>query len=531
MGWWWIALFGAMVGVAWKLILLGWGAFPLNADEAVVGLMARHILAGERPLFFYGQAYMGSFDAALVALLFQMTGPRVEAIRLVQTALYAITSFTLAGLAWKMTRSNLAVLAASLLLAFPAVNTTLYTTVSLGGYGEALLIGALQYHLALDYTQQGGRWRFWASSFLTGFGLWVFGLSLVFSIPALVAILLTYGRRDGWQGWWRTLIPASAAGLLGALPWLIAISREGLPVLLQELLGGAIAASPSTPFLQLLLSRFLNVVLFGPTVLLGIRPPWSVEPLAPFWIPGTILFWFLTALLLIRRRKKEAIFPGSGLLLGTALLTFAGLLFTPFGGDPSGRYFLPLMPVLASAAALALCGAEISRQQVLMWALFVLTLGGNLAGTVQAARNESLGITTQFDAVTWIDHRYDEELIAFLQHEGLASGYTNYWVAYPLAFQSEETLRYVPRLPYHLDFRYTSRDDRYPPYRDVAAASERIAYITTNHPELDELLEARFLEFRVAYDVAVIGDYHVFYNLTPALPPEDLNLPWLGGGS
>jgi hypothetical protein len=36
---------------------------PLNSDEAVVGLMARHILDGKRPVFYYGQAYMGSLDA------------------------------------------------------------------------------------------------------------------------------------------------------------------------------------------------------------------------------------------------------------------------------------------------------------------------------------------------------------------------------------------------------------------------------------------------------------------------------------
>jgi hypothetical protein len=36
---------------------------PFNSDEAIVGLMARHMLQGERPLFFYGQAYLGSLDA------------------------------------------------------------------------------------------------------------------------------------------------------------------------------------------------------------------------------------------------------------------------------------------------------------------------------------------------------------------------------------------------------------------------------------------------------------------------------------
>jgi len=36
----------------------------LGADEAIVGLMARHILEGERPVFYRGQSYLrGHFDS------------------------------------------------------------------------------------------------------------------------------------------------------------------------------------------------------------------------------------------------------------------------------------------------------------------------------------------------------------------------------------------------------------------------------------------------------------------------------------
>ncbi|MCH8338083.1 MAG: hypothetical protein IH858_04430, partial [Chloroflexi bacterium] len=61
-------------GLALKLMLLASDAFPFNSDEAVVGLMARHILDGAWPAFFYGQAYMGSLDATLVAIGFALFG-------------------------------------------------------------------------------------------------------------------------------------------------------------------------------------------------------------------------------------------------------------------------------------------------------------------------------------------------------------------------------------------------------------------------------------------------------------------------
>ena len=60
-------LLGALlINVALKAALLYADVVPFNADEAVVALMGRHILQGERPVFFYGQAYLGSLDAWLV---------------------------------------------------------------------------------------------------------------------------------------------------------------------------------------------------------------------------------------------------------------------------------------------------------------------------------------------------------------------------------------------------------------------------------------------------------------------------------
>ena len=59
------------------LLLLGAGirllylVFPyMDADQAINGLMARHVLLGEFPIFFYGQEYCGSIEAYLVSTIF-----------------------------------------------------------------------------------------------------------------------------------------------------------------------------------------------------------------------------------------------------------------------------------------------------------------------------------------------------------------------------------------------------------------------------------------------------------------------------
>ena len=115
-------------------------------------------------------------------------------------------------------------------------------------------------------------------------------------------------------------------------------------------------------------------------------------------------------------------------------------------------------------------------------------------------------------------------MIEFLRLKGEKAGYSNYWVSYPLAFLSSEDLIYLPRLPYHEDLRYTNRDDRYAPYRDKVEQSERVAYISTNNPLLDDKLRSGFESLGVTWQEAVIGDYQVYYDLSMKVTPEQLGL-------
>src|SRR5215813_15643700 len=85
-----------------RIILLASGAVSFHADEAIVGLMARHILQGERPTFFYGQAYMGSLDAWLIAIGFRVLGDSVLTIRVVQSILYLLVVASGFVLAWRL---------------------------------------------------------------------------------------------------------------------------------------------------------------------------------------------------------------------------------------------------------------------------------------------------------------------------------------------------------------------------------------------------------------------------------------------
>ena len=511
-----------------KVGLLLWGTVPFNSDEAVVGLMARHTLQGSVPIFFYGQAYLGSLDALLVALGFGLAGAHVWVIRAVQILLYAGTVATTYVLAGRVTRSTAAAVVAGLLMAVPTVNVTLYTTVSIGGYGEALLIGNLILLSALaiwDRPAAGWLWPAWG--FLCGFGLWVFGLTLAYSLPAAVLVGLRL-LKDGPGRRVAARLGTSAAGaVVGASAWWGWAIQHGAGALVRELGGSAIAGASSPHWLASLGTHAANLALLGTTVILGLRPPWSVETLVWPLVPLVVAFWLaVLGFAWLRRFRLGAESPGGWLVMGVGAVLLAAFVASPFGADPSGRYFLPLWVVMAVAGGAM--AAEVMRKWGgrLAWPMIAVVLVFNLAGTWQAALGNQTGLTTQFDPVARFDTSRLGDLAAFLRAHGETRGYTNYWVAYPLAFASNEDLIFIPRLPYHLDFRYSARDDRYPPYDALVAQSPKVAYITTNHPLLDSRISSALAARGVRFSQTAVGPYHVFYGLSQPvrLTPEELGL-------
>ena len=199
----WICLCIALL-VRVYLILHTHGA--IAADEAETGIQAEHILRGEWPVYYYGQAYMGSLEAYIIALLFTLTGPSVFALRLattlvslglvVLTWVFASALADDAGVSPRAKRCFMYV--ATLFAALPPLYDAVLELRSLGGYVEAMVIMLWLLYSAFRLTQ---RWRVRASplelglrwlgiGFLLGLGLWTDPLISY----AVVAITF-------WLGW------------------------------------------------------------------------------------------------------------------------------------------------------------------------------------------------------------------------------------------------------------------------------------------------------------------------------------------
>ncbi len=509
-----------------RFILLSIEAFPFNSDEAIVGLMAKHILDGENFLYFFGQSYMGSLDAYLVALGFLIFGEEIWVIRLIQVFLYGMVivfSYLFVDLSF---RSKKIAFLSSLFLVFPAVNIVLYTTVSLGGYGEALLLGVVSFYIAAiieketNNRQKINRLYLGLLGFIGGIGLYINPISLTMILPAILFVLWKLLKQcPRKKTVFGNLFVMLIFFILGSAPfWYSLFFTNGFSVLTE--IGGSAVAIESNTYFQNILSHIVSLFLFGPTVILGLRPPWGVHLIGLFFIPFVIIFWVLIIYLIIKKDKNSAnefsIFLP---LMGIIIFVVGGFVFTSFGIDPSGRYFLPIVIPLSVYAGYA-C---IRLNNKLIYALAVLTIIFHVYGSLRSGLRKPY-ITTQFYAPAQIDHSNLQELKKFLMSEDEYYGFSNYWISYPLAFISDEKILSIPKLPYHPDLRYTDRDNRITKYNDLIKDGDNYFYITSNNPALDDLLVRSFLEKDVSYREKQMNDYHIYYQLSKKITPEELGI-------
>ena len=318
------------------------------------------------------------------------------------------------------------------------------------------------------------------------------------------------------------LASLAAGFLVGASAWLVYAIQHGMGQLISELNGSAVASAELGSFATRFLQHSVNLLLLGASAIFGLRPPWEVRWLGLPILPFALFFWLAVCAWMVRKVLRRNWPYGQLVLLGVVMALLAGFLFTSFGVDPSGRYFVPLAVPLALFAADWILVLS-RRRRSWAYVLLLLVVGYQLWGNLQAASTPT-GLTTQFYAPSQINHQYDAQLIRFLKSEGETTGYSNYWVAYPLAFLSKEALIFIPSLPYHTDLIYTQRDDRYLPYDRKVARATRVAYITTANPALDSYLREHFQALQISWDEQQIGDYHVYYHLSRVVRPGEINL-------
>lgn len=301
-----LALLIGLAGVGYRLALLLADAPPTNSDEATMGLAALHIARGDGfPVWFYGQAYMGTLEAYLAAPLVALAGPSVLVLRLPTLALYAL----FLALSWRLTRRLggdrwFALLVVGL-LALGSDRVVKNQLIAGGGYPElnpagvalalltvSLCAGVPRARLPRRAATSGAaatgtaaagvaarlaRWAGWG--LVSGLLLWADPLILPF-VLALGAVLLGCRRREliGRAG------GVLAAGLLlGAAPMLLDSLRHGRDPLAAVLTASGADAAATWG------ERLYGGLVLGPPLAMGFCSPGHCAGWQLWWAPAFLM--------------------------------------------------------------------------------------------------------------------------------------------------------------------------------------------------------------------------------------------------
>ncbi|MEP7285326.1 MAG: glycosyltransferase family 39 protein [Chloroflexota bacterium] len=493
------------LAATWRFVILASNAVSFHSDEAIIGLMARHILQGQPiPTFFYGQAYMGSLDALLVSLSFRVFGESVLSIRLVQSALYLLTVGTTMLIALRLSNNRTVAAIVGVLMALPSPLVALYTTISLGGYGETLLIGNLLLLTACEISlrERWNSWQHWlVLGGLVGLGWWTNNLIVVYIFPVAILMLRSW-RHIVWS---RVGGAALAFFVFSAPWWLYNFTHDWESI--HFLSGGF---QPVGGGLE---DRLLGFLLLGLPAVIGVRYSWAVNLWASLWVIPLIILY--VGLLVAASRRASLMW---WMLVGIIMI-FVG---SSFGVDATGRYLLPMIIPLSILLAFGAQRLQ-ARWMGAMLGLIMLLIGTNVIGTGLALRTIPPGLTPQFDPATDFTNDYDQQVIDFLHEHGGQYGYATYWASYRLAFLSHETIILSPQLPYKASLVYTSTE-RYPAYTDKVAQAKQHVFVTVNLPALDAIIAQKMTGAAITYTQQAIGPYTVFYDISKEVTPAELGL-------
>jgi 4-amino-4-deoxy-L-arabinose transferase-like glycosyltransferase len=501
---------------ALKGTLVAMGVVDFTSDEGVVSLMARHITQGQWPVFYYGEAYVGSLGATIIAAAFVLVGESVATVRIVQMVLYAGCILCTCLLARRIYDQK-AAFATALMMALPPVMITLYTTVAIGAYGEILFLGAFLlwagHRLVHECADKWIWWLVWGA--VAGLGFWSLGLIVVYVMP----VVLLWIRHFAWRRWPLYLL-AILGFVVGSSPWWIYDFTHNHAAL-------RVLYDPSSP-IQIqaaftLAERLTGLTLLGLPALVGLRFPWAAEYILIYLAPLILTFYVIV--LIGNGRQWPTLPPKSRTGISILVLFAAGFVLffvgTRFGIDATGRYLLPLYPPLCIMVGGWWTGLR-PRLRTAGSVALALVLAFNLAGVALAAR-DPVGLTTQFIPALQVGNAYDEELIAFLLDNGMPYGYSHHWVSFKIAFLSQEQVVLAPLLPFRINaYDDPDRANRYPPYAAAAESAVDPVYVTSNQPWLDDLLRQRFSAQGIYYEVTTIGPYRIFHHLSRTVSPETL---------
>lgn len=208
------AMAAALLAAGRSAAFVVWPHAAFDADQAIVGLMAKHVAEGRAlPVTFYGQTYMLAVEAYLAAPLFALGGASVPLLKLPLLGINAAVAALLVILLVRQAGLRPgAALAASGFFTLCTPITGASLVAAMGGSVEPFL------YVLLIWMTRG---RPLLCGAVAGLGV----LHREFSLYGLTALLVVEAL-SGWRAW-RTLLPRALA-VLAAFALVLALGNAAI---------------------------------------------------------------------------------------------------------------------------------------------------------------------------------------------------------------------------------------------------------------------------------------------------------------
>ena len=469
-----LGLIACGIGIRVALLAQGWP--HTNSDEGTYGMMAINIaLHGDRPIFMYGQNYMGTIQAYIAAGVFRLFGISMFNLRIGLVFLFALFLYAMYLLSSLLYSKGLALFA--LLLLCLGSSYMMYRQVqAVGGWTETLFFGAFLYFIACWLALPVKRNPSLRLAGYFGWGLLV-GLCLWSDVVVgpfiLMAglLLLQFCRRDLFT--LRVLALLLTGIVLGALPMIIynvhaTLQNDSLLTAIGIFGGGTAHSS----LLYQLVHGPLGVLLIGLPSVIGNSNACSDVSQVLFlgghggsalqctleqgtWSLVWIALWIASAYLSLRGiralpRRSETRTPEQqytlvrfyarlGLLIAAAISLCLFALTSASTTSPflSSRYILYIWIATPALIYPLWQGANTARKSTGSVAGFILTNFKRLA-LLAIALLFLLGTVKAFQEIpaTQATNAQQEDFIQNLSRIGVFHIYSDYWTCERVMFQS-----------------------------------------------------------------------------------------------
>lgn len=453
----------------------------LDSDEAITGFMARHILEGEFPMFYWGQQHGGPHEPLLAAAVFWVFGSSTLALKLVPAFLSGVACV----LVWRVGKRTVgepaATVAGLLFWIWPAAFVW-WSVKSRGFYHVGIVAGLAMVLLALRLQRRYSALDMAGLGALVGAGLWISPQTIFFSVP--VVLWLVVKKPSILE-----MAPLGvAAAIAGAFPWLVYNVENDWAALRAQ----PVSFEPSA---------YLDSVRVF--VVEGLPPALGLEyPDGSAWIGsavGRISFGVLLALFVVALVRLK----GPARLLSLVCLTYPLLyaLSIRAGSIQHPRYLYFLGPFLALLVARGLTSLRgYGVVAGLLAALVLTTAAGTFMRTDHDFVQTAEGVP--------IPHDFDP-LFDYLEERGIEHAYAHYWLSYVVGFESAEE---VAVTTYSGGVRHFAAD------AEVRAATE-VAYVFIAGSPSDPAFRDALAAQGIGYERAQAGRW-VIYTPDTNVHPE-----------